>query len=427
MEIKELKCRNCGAPIECVVGSRRLKCKMCGSEYVMEGASRLTKVTFNNGVLFNAYIPSGWNYTIFNDEKNVSKDECTAYGLKTSCNGTDMLFFPRAFYADSNSTKHSIGVPTFINSYKYQNVDDYTVQRIREIYNDPSCAVDLERVQESIMKDLGDRLRNEASRALQSYELITRKYAFTVNTSGQIRRGYFATALFGKPGGAVQENPRQDASAAPKKKGFVEFLKGGGVMGSLSRGEGFFGNGTASLPNMNIPGMNFNMGLPDGYAYDMGFKSHDWGRAFDVILSTPDERIDLYDPIFNDFAINVNYGPMYYELQEMERNNIARINAEGAMQRQRNAMAAQQQLSRTLNETTNIVNSGYWERQATYDKVYNNISEGIRGVNSYTDTYGQKVEADVRYDHVYQNGSDYVASENNLDMGPGWVELEKNK
>lgn len=423
MEIKELKCRNCGSPIECVVGSRHLKCKACGSEYLLQCNNSLTQIQFNNGILFNAYIPDCWNYTVFCDEKSVSKNEATAYGIKANYQGTDMLFFPRAFYADYGSTKHSIGVPSFINSYMYQSIDDYVVQRIKEIYNDLSCVVEIKRVENNIFKTVEQKIRNDVARCLQNYELITGKYSFVVKTNGQIRRGYFATALYGKIGGA--KNTNSNDGTVKKKKGFVQFIKDGGVMGSLSRGEGFFGNGTASLSSMNMSGLG--IGLPDGYVYDMGFKKHDWGRAFDVILSTPDERIDLYSQIFDDFAINVNYGPMYYELQQAELNNIARINMEGAMQRQRNAMAAQQQLSRTLNETTNIVNSGYWERQATYDRVYNNVSEGIRGVNSYTDTYGRKVEADVRYDHVYQNGSDYVASDNNLNLGPDWVELNRNK
>ena len=53
-------------------------------------------------------------------------------------------------------------------------------------------------------------------------------------------------------------------------------------------------------------------------------------------------------------------------------------------------------------------------------------SEGIRGVNSYTDTYGDTVQADVKYDHIYQNGNTFVGVEDGtLELGPNWTEIKR--
>lgn len=99
---------------------------------------------------------------------------------------------------------------------------------------------------------------------------------------------------------------------------------------------------------------------------------------------------------------------------------------QGAQQRQQNAFAASQRLRQTMNETSDIINSGYRQRSATIDNVYRKASEAVRGVNTYTDSYGRDVEADVRYERVFQRGSDYAGTTSaGVDPGADWQELKR--
>ena len=53
-------------------------------------------------------------------------------------------------------------------------------------------------------------------------------------------------------------------------------------------------------------------------------------------------------------------------------------------------------------------------------------TDGIRGVETYTDSSGQRYEADVKYDHIYRSGDTFVGStDGSLDLGPMWEELKK--
>lgn len=62
------------------------------------------------------------------------------------------------------------------------------------------------------------------------------------------------------------------------------------------------------------------------------------------------------------------------------------------------------------------------------DRVNNMRSEAIRGVNSYTTGSGDFVEADVRFDNVYQNTQNpdlYAGVEGAYSMGSEWTALKK--
>ena len=89
------------------------------------------------------------------------------------------------------------------------------------------------------------------------------------------------------------------------------------------------------------------------------------------------------------------------------------------MQRQQNQIRAQQRLHQTLSETTDIINEGYANRSATFDRMSRKSSETIRGVNTYETTYGNTIESSVRYDNVYQNGTTFIGSKDgSLKLGP---------
>ena len=157
-----------------------------------------------------------------------------------------------------------------------------------------------------------------------------------------------------------------------------------------------------------------------------GMGNFDWGRAFDLLLICGQGRAPQYEKILYRFIKELQYLPLYYELQEREMRSVQQIQLNGAMQRQQNAIQASQRISRTLSETSDIVNQGYWERSAVMDRMQQKASEAVRGVNSYTDSAGNVYEADVKYDHIYQNGSYFAGStDGSASLGPEWEELKR--
>ena len=58
------------------------------------------------------------------------------------------------------------------------------------------------------------------------------------------------------------------------------------------------------------------------------------------------------------------------------------------MQMQQQAMARLQQISRTLSETTDIITSGFWERQGIQDHAMHQWSNGFLGRTDVVDSQG---------------------------------------
>lgn len=123
-----------------------------------------------------------------------------------------------------------------------------------------------------------------------------------------------------------------------------------------------------------------------------GMASYDWGKAFDVLLLTPEGDPAEYEMIFDEFLRTIAYSPYYYAMQEAELRRTEQVQINGAMQRQQNAIRSSQQISRTLSETSDIVNQAYWDRSERMDRVWEKNSEAVRGVNSYTDSTGRQYE-----------------------------------
>lgn len=96
----------------------------------------------------------------------------------------------------------------------------------------------------------------------------------------------------------------------------------------------------------------------------------------------------------------------------------------------------QQILQDTHNYTTGVMHEMNANTAATHERVANMHSEMIREVNTYhtaSPGYGRPdiVEADIRWDHVYQNTNDpdqFAATENIwLDPGVDFEELKRTK
>ena len=144
------------------------------------------------------------------------------------------------------------------------------------------------------------------------------------------------------------------------------------------------------------------------------------------MLVYPNNIDSDYETIFDNFLKNFDYGPVYFALQNEEIQRVQQIQLQGAMSRQQNAIRASQNISATLSQTSDIVNSAVQSHSQQMNHIIDHSTDGIRGVEYYHDTNGQTYQADVKYNHIYKKGSTFVGSnDGSLELDPEWEELKK--
>ena len=418
MEYREVVCRNCGHGMRIPEGASRIRCEYCDTEYFLSGADakrrEVRDIDFQGqGPLLRAYIPDGWNYRLMEDNNSVSSlaARCFALEMMQEQGEARMTFLPTAYYKNPEksgmfgSFKGWGGLPGLGNLGGLLSGDqngDYrlnpmTMVRYRRLVELPQYAqerivgmtgsgrIELTPVLTDELKDIASRFAQEASQKLEKQvNVLPGVYRFTLLLNGGVYDGYFATIM------AVAVEPQGG------RNDMMDIVKKG----------------------MAAMGAMYGIG---------GMGTFDWGRAFDLLLMCGQGRAPQYEKMLYRFIKELQYLPLYYELQERELRSVQQIQLNGAMQRQQNAIQASQRISRTLSETSDIVNQGYWDRSAAMDRMQQKASEAVRGVNSYMDSAGNTYEADVKYDHVYRNGSYFAGSTNgSASLGPEWEELKRH-
>ena len=384
-------------------GETHIRCAQCGTEYTLSSQPKQENEVKiiqygGGGALFKAYIPGGWNYQVIDDNPSVSSLAPVCKGLQMYSNsGAQMVFLPFAYYKDFTQQKPSMFSsfmgqanrdyqldPTSLVCYRRSvELAQYAYERITTITS--GVQIQLQPLSPDALNTKAMRFQQEASRKLDGpIRLEPGKFRFRVQMNGGVYDGYFATILAKRNGS--QQNGRGD------------------MMDMLKKG-------------MAMMGAMYGIG---------GMGTFDWGRSFDLLLLYPHNDTAKYEAVLDRFIEEIEYGPLYYALQDAELQNAQRVQIQGAMQRQQTAIRSSQRISQTLSETSDIINQGNWERSQRMDRIWEKNSEAIRGVNSYTDSTGRQYEADVAYDHVYRSGDTYVGSKNgSLDMGPEWEELKR--
>jgi hypothetical protein len=134
------------------------------------------------------------------------------------------------------------------------------------------------------------------------------------------------------------------------------------------------------------------------------------------------------------FRIN----PQWIQACRAESQRILQMRA--MMAKMMSQMAANQRrslqqlgdLSRSMSDAGDSIMDGYFERSAAYDRMGENYSEAIRGVDSYVDpTSDYTPELPGGYDNAWTNGlGEYIVSNDhlfdpNLDSTMNWQQMEK--
>lgn len=417
MEYQEIKCRNCGSPIRVTSDATHIRCEWCGTEYILSGRQRsqqseLQTIDYaGRGPIFQTYVPQNWSCGIFDDNDSISSQAPVCKGLQLcSPDLAQLVFYPFAFYKDSapKPSLFSFGIPgqsassgeyqldpaTLLCHSRFAELPQYAYRRItsicRQLIHRPMAQLELYPLSCEQMQQKALRFQQTSTEKMRKPAFtMPGKFRFSFSVDGQPYEGYFATIL-----SHVQNDPSSQTTGR-----WQDLLqKGVTAMGAMC----------------GIGGM----GTPD------------WGRSFDLILvyPKPSSATDSsdYEAIFERFLKELKYGPVYFALQNEELQRAQQVQIQGAMMRQQNAIRASQNLSRTLSETSDIVNQACQQHSQQMNHIYDHSSDGIRGVENYHDSCGQTYQADVKYDHIYKRGSTFVASsDGSLQLGPDWEELKR--
>ena len=398
----QIRCPNCNAPIQVEEGAVHIHCLGCGKEYQLK-QSEVRMIDYaNRGSIFQAYVPQGWSYGIFDDNDSISSLAAVCKGLQlVSQSGAQMVFYPFAFYKDADpkptfnfgfnacsaNREYQFDPITFTNYSKFMDLPLYAIRRITSICTQlfRSSPVNI-KLQPMDFVD-GEKMTmyfKQASEEKMKKPCIAfpGKFSFSFHSNGQQYNGFFSSVL----------SHTQNTSS---KANWQDVLRKG----------------------VSFMGAMYGIG---------GMGSFDWGRYYDLILVYPNNIGSDYETIFDNFLKNFDYGPVYFALQNEEIQRVQQIQLQGAMSRQQNAIRASQNISATLSQTSDIVNSAVQSHSVQMNHIIDHSTDGIRGVEYYHDTSGQTYQADVKYDHIYKKGSTFVgSSDGSLELGPEWEELKK--
>ena len=398
----QIRCPNCNAPIQVEEGAVHIHCLGCGKEYQLK-QSEVRMIDYaNRGPIFQAYVPQGWSYGIFDDNDSISSLAAICKGLQlVSQSGAQMVFYPFAFYKDagpkptfnfgfnacSANREYQFDPITFTNYSKFMDLPLYAIRRITSICTQlfrsspvniklqPMDFVDAEKMTMYFKQASEEKMKKPCI-------AFPGKFSFSFHLNGQQYNGFFSSVL------SHTQNTSSNANWQDVLRKGVSFM-----------------------------GAMYGIG---------GMGSFDWGRYYDLMLVYPNNIDSDYETIFDNFLKNFDYGPVYFALQNEEIQRVQQIQLQGAMSRQQNAIRASQNISATLSQTSDIVNSAVQSHSAQMNHIIDHSTDGIRGVEYYHDTSGQTYQADVKYDHIYKKGSTFVgSSDGSLELGPEWEELKK--
>ena len=398
----QIRCPNCNTPMQVEEDTIHIHCHRCGKEYQLKQSEAKMIDYANRGPIFQAYVPQGWSYGIFDDNDSISSLAAVCKGLQlVSQSGAQMVFYPFAFYKDADpkptfnfgfnacsaNREYQFDPITFTNYSKFMDLPQYAIRRITSICTQlfrsspvniklqPVDFVDGEKMTMYFKQASEERMK-------KSCIAFPGKFSFSFYINGQQYNGFFSSVL----------SHTQDTSS---KDNWQDLLRKG----------------------VSFMGAMYGIG---------GMGSFDWGRYYDLILVYPNNIDSDYKTIFDNFLKNFDYGPVYFVLQNEEIQRVQQIQLQGAMSRQQNAIRASQNISATLSQTSDIVNSAVQSHSQQMNHIIDHSTDGIRGVEYYHDTSGQTYQADVKYDHIYKKGSTFVgSSDGSLELGPKWEELKK--
>jgi hypothetical protein len=103
------------------------------------------------------------------------------------------------------------------------------------------------------------------------------------------------------------------------------------------------------------------------------------------------------------------------------------------LRQQQAIFARYQQIHKTLEETNDIIWQTYQNRSAAQDRMFDNYSQALRGVDTYVDPVNNwNVQLPTGYDNAWTNGTDYIFSDSasfnpNIGSNQNWQQMTRKR
>lgn len=426
MSIKKMICQQCNAPIEWDGVSKRLQCSYCGTVYersVSQGRTMRSQKYIDergNEFLVGYYPPMFHGaYQIRNEgnKMNLNSRELPVkvyYEMTSEEGNAHILFISGSVYHHIDNIPANAGrqntigadlrrVRSYIGASAYADLrfleEHPTASNIRVIKVEEPCA----KASESLEKL---KIQNQ-NRMVGKYnnEFAGKIYSYSENGMNQICLTRLAL----------------ESLEVPTMSDMIgNMFRGRNLSGSRGMLSGLFGNMGETVQKFMPPSAS---------------KDITWTVLNEIYFFGNEEGFRTYYDEFEKVYETIKIGPDFYRIvNEINRmfSQTEQTIANNAVSMANAQMESQQRIGNMISDTYSYgmeLDRQSWARtNAAMDRINTMRSEAIRGVNSYTTAGSNYVEADIRFDNVYQNTQNpdlYAGVEGNFDMGSEWTVLKK--
>ena len=410
MKIQSIQCPNCHAPLNYKEGMASIKCQYCGNTLLLkeeEGERTIKELIFEGRPVLTCFVPKDWHATVqeMGDEESRFAPLVLGTFLSNRKNDKAITFVPFSYHSNSAPIMGSfynnqagagihysrVNVPSLINTRLWHDLDTLVEERFQELLP-PSYKIKKKKVDffDDLLTKSCNSFKDQAyGQTGQNLIPTYAGYELEFDHNGEKTKGFYVVAVLAPE---EKEEPKQE-----EKSGF---------MGMLSKGFN-------AIKNQMTPRY--------------------WMRCYDCIFMNIEDK-----DMAHLFIENIQFTPEYFKLSQQKMmqiqqmlnqtaQNVQNAQMKMAMDRQASQNRMWNTINQTQNEISDIQHSMYQNNSDTMDRVRNGWSEAIREVNSYDTLGGNRVEADLSYDHVYQNNDTFVGVSGGTLDNSDYTELDKHE
>ena len=409
MKVQTIKCPNCQAPLKYKEGMASIKCDYCGNSIILheeEGERTIQKLDYQGrGAVFTCFVPKDWSVAVeeFGSEESRFAPLVLSVILNSRKNDKSIIFIPFSYHVNSKplfpnpyAPKTGVHYSNFdvnsLNNYRpWTNLDTLVEERFKELLP-PSYKIKRKKVKffdDLLIKSCNSFKDQSDVLIKQNLIPIYGGYELEIDHNGEKTKGFYVVAAL-----------------APELKEEAPKVEKTGFMGMLNKG-------------INVLKEQMTVRY--------------WMRCYDCLFTNIEDK-----DMAHLFIENIQFTPLYFKLgqetmmqaqQMINRTNQNIQNTQMRMYQDRQAANDRMfnTIQNTQNEISDIQHSMYQNTSDTMDRVNAGWSEAIREVNSYDTLDGNRVEADLSYDHVYQSGDDYLGVSGGSIDSSDWTELDKHE
>ena len=409
MKVQTIKCPDCLAPLKYKEGMASIKCEYCGNTIILkeeEGERSIKELTFQGCPVLTCFVPKDWHAVVqeVGDEESNLAPLVLATILSNRKNDKSITFVPFSYHNNSQPIMGSFynqggagvhyshcNIPSLINTRLWKDIESLTEERFQELLP-PSYKVKKKKTKffDDLLKKSCSSFKDQSDVQIKQNLIPTYAgYELEIEHNGEKQKGFYVVAVLAPE--------QQEKKVQEEPQGFMGMLK-----------KGFDTLKTQMTPKY-------------------------WMRCYDCLFVNIEDK-----DMAHMFIENIQFTPQYFKLSQerlmqiqqminQTNQNVQNAQMRMAMDRQASQNRMWNTINQTQNEISDIQHSMYQSNSDTMDRVRNGWSEAIREVNSYDTLGGNRVEADLSYDHVYQNNDTFVGVSGGTLDNLDFTELDKHE